>query len=175
MGVCVCVCAYVCVEWMGGKGSVHISYHLIFGFRGPPYLTQLSLLGQPPLPPKNHHSLSLSSCCISTHFHALFMCFIAFLVCFLLQKSWILWVISHFVDPPPITQLSITMPPPHRPLSLSDIFERSRGSLELHNVPPWPVQYLFEHVVVARKYTQQKLWFLDKHLKFYHLSMIIVS
>ena len=80
--VYVCVCVRVCVEWMGGKGSVHISYHLIFGFRGPPYLTQLSLLGQPPLPQKNHHSLSLSSRCISTHFHALFMCFIAFLVFF---------------------------------------------------------------------------------------------
>ena len=120
---------------MGGKGSVHISYHLIFGFRGPTYLTQLSLLGQPPLPPKNHHSLSLSSRCISTHFHALFMCFIAFLVYFFTKILNTLSDIT-FRRPPPITQLSITMPPPHRPLSLSDIFERSRGSLELHNVPP---------------------------------------
>ena len=120
---------------MGGKGSVHISYHLIFGFRGPPYLTQLSLLGQPPLPQKNHHSLSLSSRCILTHFHALFMCFIAFLVFFFTKILNTLSDIT-FRRPPPITQLSITMPPPHRPLSLSDIFERSRGSPELHNVPP---------------------------------------
>ena len=55
-------------------------------------------------------------------FYVCFILFIAFLV-FYFQKSWIFWLISLFVQPPYITQLSSRSQPP---LSVSDIiFERS--------------------------------------------------
>ena len=91
MRVLVCECVYVCVGvcaclcWVNGRER-ECSYiiSLNFWLSWTPLSHPIITFGSTSHPPskKKHHSLSLPSRCISTHFNALFMCFIAFLVFF---------------------------------------------------------------------------------------------
>ena len=93
-------------------GSVQKSYHSIFAFRAPPHPNPLNsnFRVTPPLVITPYHSRRVAV-------GHIFMCFYTFYCIFsiFLLKFWLLWVISLFVEPPPLYHSILTLgadPPP---------------------------------------------------------------
>ena len=172
--MCVCVCACLC--WVNGRER-ECSYiiSLNFWLSWTPLSHPIITFGSTSPPPKKS---SLFITLVSLHFDPFscaFYVFYCIFSIFFLQKSWILWVKSHFGPPPPITQLSITMPPPTAPYRWVIYLNAPEAVLNYitcrHDQYSICLNTLWSRANITNR--NFDLWI--NNFKFYHLSMILVS